>query len=70
MLTSTTTDFHRRHSPDGRYLSASRGVESILGYGTDELVGTNPYELFHPDDIERIAADHAGQLDGAPSRVT
>ncbi len=42
------------HKPDGKYKYLSPSVETLLGYKPEELVGTNPYEIFHPDDIERI----------------
>lgn len=48
------SDMVALHSPDGRYLWVSRSVERILGYSPHELIGTNPYALFHPNDAEAI----------------
>lgn len=42
------------HDPDGTYRFVSPSVKEILGYRPEELVGTSPYKLFHPDDLQRI----------------
>ena len=52
-LAENMSDMVALHDPDGRYLWVSPSVERILGYSPEELVGTDPYDLFHPDD--RIA---------------
>lgn len=36
---------------DGRFLELSRAVESMLGYGLDEMLGHAAYEFVHPDDV-------------------
>jgi len=48
------SDLVALHSPDGRYLWVSPSAERILGYSPEELVGTDPYDLCHPDDVESI----------------
>lgn len=40
------------HDPDGRYLYCSPAVTEQLGYSPEELIGTNPFALIHPDDTE------------------
>lgn len=35
-----------------RYISPS--VERVLGYGREELLGVNPFELVHPEDVQKI----------------
>jgi PAS domain S-box-containing protein len=42
------------HDKDGKYIYLSPSVERILGYTPNELIGHNPYNYFHPDDIENI----------------
>jgi PAS domain S-box-containing protein len=37
-----------------RYLNAA--TRELLGFDPDELVGTDAFELIHPDDIERVRA--------------
>ena len=32
----------------------SRACSSILGYSESELIGTSPYSLIHPDDMDRV----------------
>ncbi|MDQ3321127.1 MAG: PAS domain S-box protein [Acidobacteriota bacterium] len=41
-------------SDDGIILYESPAIEQILGYKPDELIGTNAFELIHPDDRERV----------------
>jgi len=48
------SDMVALHAPDGRYLWVSPSVKRILGYLSDDLVGADPYDLFHPDDVESI----------------
>ncbi|TKX83426.1 PAS domain S-box protein, partial [Halorubrum sp. SS5] len=37
-----------------RYLNAA--THDLLGYTPDELVGTNAFDLIHPDDADRVLA--------------
>ncbi len=58
------------HSPTGEYKEVSPSVEKILGYKPKELIGKNPYDLFHPDDIERIRTEsHEKALKGKPVKI-
>jgi PAS domain S-box-containing protein len=41
---------------DGTYSYVSPSVERILGYDPDELVGTNGFDLVHPDDVDETMA--------------
>ncbi len=42
------------HKPEGTYLYVSPSITAIAGYQPEELIGKNPYDFFHPDDIKRI----------------
>jgi diguanylate cyclase (GGDEF)-like protein/PAS domain S-box-containing protein len=53
-LAENMSDMVALHTADGRFLWISPSVERILGYSPTELVGTNPYDLFHPDDVDSI----------------
>ncbi len=53
-LAKNMSDMVALHSPDGPYLWVSPSVERILGYSPEVLVGTDPYDLFHPRDAEAI----------------
>jgi PAS domain S-box-containing protein/diguanylate cyclase (GGDEF)-like protein len=50
LLAEFATDMISRHMPDGRLLYASPAARGILGYEPEELIGTRPAELIHPDD--------------------
>jgi len=65
VLVENMLDFIAVLEPDttARYLSPS--VERVLGYRSEELVGTKMYDLVHPDDIERGMKDTA-EVIGAP----
>ena len=54
LLAEHATDMISRHTPDGRFLYASPASQSLLGYGPEELIGTRPAELIHPDDLPVI----------------
>ncbi|MDX1633773.1 MAG: diguanylate cyclase [Marinobacter sp.] len=49
-LAENMSDMVSLHSPDGRFLWVSPSVNRILGYSPEELIGTDPYDLFHADD--------------------
>jgi len=53
-IAENMSDVVALHSPDGRYLWISPSVKRVLGYSPEELMGTDPYDLFHPDDAESI----------------
>ena len=70
LLADHLTDLVAHHEPDGRYEWLSPSVENILGYRPDELIGCDPYDLFHPDDAERIRTEsHEQILDGRQSNT-
>ncbi|NBC16596.1 MAG: PAS domain-containing protein [Bacteroidetes bacterium] len=50
LLADGTRDLVCVHEPDGRYLWVSQTSEQLLGYTAEEMVGKDPYELFHPED--------------------
>ncbi len=58
MLTELSRDMISLHDANGVYLYVSPVSQDILGYRPAELVGRGAYELFHPDDVESIAAHH------------
>lgn len=45
---------------DGRVLSTNRFGEEYLGYGRKELHGRLVWDLFHPNDRDRVRAEHFG----------
>ncbi|MDF9797583.1 PAS domain S-box-containing protein [Catalinimonas alkaloidigena] len=70
-MTEYSSEMVCLHEPDGTYRYVSPAVKNLLGYDPEELVGTNPYSLFHPDDQERIRQNsHRLNLEGKGSRDT
>lgn len=53
------------HAGDGTYLWVSGSCERKFGHRPEELVGRSAYEFFHPEDLERISANHAEHVDEA-----
>ncbi|MDX1627243.1 MAG: PAS domain S-box protein [Fulvivirga sp.] len=65
LMADNMIDLVALHEPDGTYLYVSPSVERILGYERDELIGKNPYQLFHPDDKEYIEREsHRQAMNG------
>ncbi|MDB9313011.1 EAL domain-containing protein [Spirulina sp. CS-785/01] len=71
LVTENMSDLVCLHEPDGRYLYVTPSSQSLLGYSPEELIGRNPYDLFHPDDLERIRQDsHNPALQGESCPMT
>jgi PAS domain S-box-containing protein len=71
LLAENASDMIAVHKTDGTYLWVSPSVERLLGYTPRELVGKNPYTLFHPDDVPHIRGTaHEPALSGTTVRVT
>jgi two-component system, cell cycle sensor histidine kinase and response regulator CckA len=62
LLAENSFDLISRHAPDGTYLYLSPVCESYLGYRPEELVGTDPYKLIHPEDVEPVRRLHQAML--------
>ena len=54
LISNNSADLICLHHPDGTYEFVSPSVINILGYTQKELIGKNPYQLFHPEDLKRI----------------
>lgn len=71
LLADNSTDWITIQNPTGRYLYVSPACRELLGYEPEELLGTNPYDLLHPDDVEDVRATHDALLvSPEPSTVT
>lgn len=65
LLANNMLDLVALHDPDGTYRYISPSVTKVLGYTPEELLHTNPYRLFHPDDIASIREQsHARAIEG------
>ncbi len=54
LVTENMSDLVCLHDPDGRFYYVTPSSQTVLGYAPDELIGQDPYTLFHPDDRDRI----------------
>lgn len=71
LIAENMSDLVCLHDPEGKYLYVSPSVEWLLGYGQEELIGQNPYDLFHPLDRKLIRkASHERVLQGLPATIT
>ncbi|MGC9503133.1 EAL domain-containing protein [Baaleninema sp.] len=71
LVTENMSDLVCLHHRDGRYLYVTPSSEALLGYRPEELIGRDPYELFHPDDRDRVREDsHEAVLKGQSRAIT
>jgi len=54
LVADNSSDLIGLHDLEGNFLYVSPSCQALLGYTPQELLGTNPYPRFHPDDRERI----------------
>ena len=54
LISEKAADLVCLHQPDGTYEYVSPSVKDILGYMPEELIGKNPYDFFHPEDLEKV----------------
>ncbi len=59
--------FQLDHDLTRRYVSPA--CQEILGYSPEELIGTKPVNMAHPDDAERVAKVFRSLLDGEVERT-
>jgi len=51
-------------SPEGEVLYINKRLEEITGYSRDEILGTNIFQIVHPDDRERVREMSARKIAG------
>jgi PAS domain S-box-containing protein len=56
-------------SDDGTVIYQSPSVESILGYGQDELIGENVFDYVHPDDEQETFQQFVSLLENPDNEV-
>ncbi len=61
LLAENSHDLICLHDPDLRFSYVSPSCFNLLGYNPDELIGQDPFELFHPDDHERMTEETLAQ---------
>ncbi|WKN31188.1 PAS domain S-box protein [Porifericola rhodea] len=64
-MTEYSSELICLHDPDGTYNYLSPSVKHLLGYEPGELVGIDPYSIFHPEDRQRVREEtHQALLSG------
>lgn len=66
LLSDHASDMFSIHAANGDYLFVSPSARRLFGWSPEQLVGTNAYQYFHPDDLARVAETHARQSDPNP----
>ena len=56
--------------PDGRHLQVNRAYCELVGRPEAELIGMSSSDFVHPDDLDRLTAEHALIALGAAGQVT
>jgi PAS domain S-box-containing protein len=64
LFTENVTDMLCVHDPDGIFIYVNPAAQHLSGYAEHELIGKDPYEFFHPDDIPAIQESHTTSLTG------
>ncbi len=59
LLVQNSSDVITITGADGTIQYQSPSVERVLGYGPEELTGTNGLDLAHPDDVPRLRSVYA-----------
>jgi PAS domain S-box-containing protein len=54
LLAENTVDLVCLHDLDGNFQYVSPSVQKLLGYDSKDLIGKNPLEFTHPEDIEYL----------------
>ncbi|WP_251551809.1 PAS domain-containing sensor histidine kinase [Neobacillus muris] len=54
LLAEHSSDMIILHHVDFSFLYVSPSVKTVLGYEPEELIGKNPFDLIHPDDVTAI----------------
>ncbi|HEY9762257.1 MAG TPA: PAS domain S-box protein [Trichocoleus sp.] len=71
LLAENMLDLVCLHALDGTYIYVSPSCQTVLGYVPEELMGTSPYALLHPEDCDRIWSEaHQLALKGQCVPVT
>lgn len=57
LLVERGRDVIALHAPDGRYRYLSPSVEAVSGFAPTDLIGRDPFDYLHPEDVPRLR-DH------------
>jgi diguanylate cyclase (GGDEF)-like protein/PAS domain S-box-containing protein len=70
-LVQNSPDLVSIYDDEGRFVFASPSHERALGYSPDELIGTSPVDLLHPDEVDDVTRSFTDQLlvTGVPAPI-
>lgn len=57
LISENISDIICLHDLEGNYIYISHSVKELLGYDPEELIGSKPYSLYHPEDRKRVRFD-------------
>lgn len=64
LISTNSAEMICLHDPDGTFRYISPPCEDLTGYKPPELLGKNPYDYYHPDDVKKIQEkSHSEALD-------
>lgn len=63
LLADHATDMISTHTLSGIYTYVSPACRPLLGWEPEELVGCDPYDFFHPEDLAAIESSHINILE-------
>jgi PAS domain S-box-containing protein len=69
LLADHATDMISTHTLSGIYTYVSPACRPLLGWEPDELVGRDPYDFFHPEDLATIENSHINVLETTDMQV-
>ncbi len=69
LLADHATDIISTHTLSGIYTYVSPACRAILGWEPEELLGRDPYDFFHPEDLTTIENSHINVLETTDMQV-
>ncbi|PLS07248.1 PAS domain S-box protein [Neobacillus cucumis] len=70
LLAEHSSDMIMLHKVDYTYLYISPSVKTVLGFQPEELIGKNPREFIHPDDLNELRKQPIRNDVHAPKLIT
>ncbi|MDH3211405.1 MAG: PAS domain S-box protein, partial [Myxococcales bacterium] len=70
VVVEASRDLISEMDSEGRLVYTSPNCKEVLGYVPEELVGTTPFALIHPDDIQRAVDSYLGGVESATAWTT
>ena len=70
LLAESANDLIGLHDLDGSFIYVSPSSKRLLGYEPEELIGVNPYDLMHPEDVPHVRSGPHQELMRGKLRVS